>query len=88
MRRQRRWSFFKILPHLRLTALDARQRFNLVLGFFDRRGRMRTKGRFPQRVVLLEGTLGALNHDLFEALHSTLLIELAGVTQRVLRNVH
>src|SRR5262249_3860872 len=45
--------FFKKLPHLRLTALDPRQSFDLVLGFFDRRGRVGTKIRFQRRVVFV-----------------------------------
>jgi hypothetical protein len=73
---------------LRLTALDPRQRFDLVLGFFDRRGRMRTKVRFQRGRVFLQGTLRSLDRHLFQSLDTTFLIELKVVPERVLGDVH
>jgi len=73
---------------LRLTALDARQSFNLVLGLFNRRGRMGTKIRFQGCVMFLQRTLRPHNRDFFQALHSTVLIELKVVAQRVLGDIH
>ena len=76
------------LPSLRLTALDARQRFELVLRFFAGRGRRGTKVGCHRCVVFLQRTLWTLERHRFEPLYSPLEIELEIVAQRVLRNVH
>ena len=68
--------FFKILAHLRLTALDARQGFDLALGFFDRCRRMGAKIRFQRGIVFLQRTLRSLNRDFFQSFDATFEIEL------------
>jgi len=73
---------------LGLTPLDARQRFDLTLRFFDRRGRVGAKVRFQCGIVFLQGTLGSLDRHLFQPLHAPLKIELEIITERVLGNVH
>ncbi len=87
-RRQWRWSFFQKLSYLRLTAVDARQRFNRALRFFDRRGRMGAKVRFQRRVMFLPGTLRSLDRDFFQSLDAAREIELEILPQRVLGAVH
>lgn len=72
--------------HLRFTALDASQGFDLALRFFDRRRRVVAKIRFEGSRVFDQRTLGVVEINLFQFFDAALNKQLEIFANRVFRH--